>query len=31
MDQVKHASTPMAANEKLDLDKDRKPVSQKIY
>ena len=30
MDQAKHAKTPMATNEKLDLDKDDKP-SEKIY
>ena len=31
MDQAKHAKTPMATNEKLDLDKDGKPISEKIY
>ena len=31
MDQAKHAKTPMASNEKLDIDRDRKPVSEKTY
>ena len=31
MDQAKHAKTPLAINEKLDLDQDGKPVSEKIY
>ena len=31
MDQAKHAKTPMATNEKLDLDQDGKPVSEKVY
>ena len=31
MDQAKHAKTPVATNEKLDLDEDGKPVSEKIY
>jgi len=31
MDQAKHAKTLMASNEKLDLDRDGKPVSEKTY
>ena len=31
MDQAKHAKTPMATNEKLDLDIEGKPVSEKVY
>jgi len=31
MDLAKHAKTPMATNEKLDLDREGKPVSEKIY
>ena len=31
MDQVKHAKTPMATNANLDLDKDGKPISEKLY
>ena len=31
MDQAKHARIPMASNEKLDLDKDGKPVTEKVY
>ena len=31
MDQAKHARTPMATNEKLNLDKDGKPISEKVY
>jgi len=30
MDQAKHATTPMATYEKLDLDKDRKPINEKV-
>jgi len=31
MDQAKHAKTSVVTNEKLDLDKDDKPMSEKIY
>jgi len=31
MDQVKRAQTPMATNEKLNLDKDSKLISEKVY
>ena len=31
MDQAKHAKTLMATNEKLDLDIEGKPVSEKVY
>jgi len=30
MDQAKHVKTPMTTNEKLDLDREGKPVSGKI-
>ena len=30
-DQAKHARTPMAMNEKSGLDKDDKPISEKVY
>jgi len=31
MDQAKHAKTPIVTNEKLDVDKDGKPASEKVY
>lgn len=31
LDQVKHAKTPMATNERLDLDKEGKNVDEKLY
>jgi len=31
MDQTKRARMSMATNEKLDLEKDGKPVSEKVY
>jgi len=31
MDQAKHAKTPMATTEKLDLDKEGKPICEKVY
>jgi len=31
MDQAKHAKTPMATIEKLDLDKEGKPISKRVY
>ena len=30
MDHAKHTRTPMATNEKLNLDKDKKPISEKV-
>ena len=31
MDQAKHAKTPMATNEKIDLGREGKPISEKAY
>ena len=31
MGQAKHAKTPMATNEKLDLDREVKSISEKVY
>ena len=31
MDQATHAKTPMATTDKLDLDKEGKPISEKLY
>ena len=31
MDQAKHARAPMTTNEKLDLHKDGKSISEKLY
>ena len=31
MDQAKYAKTHMAKNEKLDLNKNGKPISEKVY
>ena len=31
LDQAKHAKTPIATTEKLDLDNKGKPISEKIY